>query len=168
MNPTTMTRIHDNEFRAMADEDVLTIPEVLETVHEAVWTELYDTPGDDHDARNPYISSLRRNLQREHIERLIDMSMPSNGFGSAAAPVQNLGRMHLENLKGRATTFLNQNKGGLDPYTEAHLRDSIALLDRVQEAQYIYNSNEMGGGGSTSSGRRGPRMDQFPFDEDGN
>ena len=157
LNPTTMTRIQDNEYRAMADEDVLTIPEVLDTVHESVWTELYDEPGDDHDARNPYISSLRRNLQREHIERLIDMSMPSNGFGSASAPVQNLGRMHMENLKTVATTFLNKNKGNIDPYTQAHLMDSIALLDRVQDAEYIYNSNEMGGGGTT--------MINFPFGE---
>jgi hypothetical protein len=137
-------------------------------VHSCGYAQTGVVTGDDHDARNPYISSLRCNLQRKHIERLIDMSMPSNGFGSAAAPVQNLGRMHLENLNGRTTTFLNQNKGGLDPYTEVHLRNSIALLDRVQEAQYIYNSNEMGGGGTTSPRRRGPRMEHFPFDEDVN
>ncbi|MDG2200566.1 MAG: zinc-dependent metalloprotease [Phycisphaerales bacterium] len=155
MNPTTMNRIHDNEFRALEDEDVVTMPEVLDTVHQAVWTEIYEEPNDQYDARSPYITSLRRNLQREHLERLIDMSMPANGFGSAATPVQNLSRMHLQTLRGNASSFMNANQSTIDPYTKAHLKEVVAMIDRVRDAQYIYNSHEMGGGG-------GPITISFP------
>lgn len=159
LNPTTMNRIHDNEFRAMDDEDVLTIPEVLDTVHEAVWAEIYEDLDEEYDARNPYISSLRRNLQREYLDRLVEMSMPDNGFGSASNPVQNLSRQRLKDLDKSIRTWRAANRENTDPYTLAHLGDINDLLMRIDNSQYIYNSNEMGGGG-------GPIMMNFPFGED--
>ncbi|MAB83791.1 MAG: hypothetical protein CMJ24_10220 [Phycisphaerae bacterium] len=159
LNPTTMNRIHDNEFRAMEDEDVLTIPEVLDTVHEAVWAEIYEDLDEEYDARNPYISSLRRNLQREYLERLVEMSMPDNGFGSASNPVQNLSRQRLKDLDKAIRTWRTANRENTDPYTLAHLGDINDLLMRIDNSQYIYNSNEMGGGGGTI-------MMNFPFGED--
>ena len=143
----------------MEDEDVLTIPEVLDTVHEAVWAEIYEDLDEEYDARNPYISSLRRNLQREYLERLVEMSMPDNGFGSASNPVQNLSRQRLKDLDKAIRTWRTANRENTDPYTLAHLGDINDLLMRIDNSQYIYNSNEMGGGGGTI-------MMNFPFGED--
>jgi hypothetical protein len=99
LNPQTLNRVYDNEFRATDEEDVLTVPEVLTTVRDSVWGELDGGPEGTYTARSPYISSLRRNAQREHINRLIDLSMPS-GSGYYTAPVSNLSRMQLRELKG--------------------------------------------------------------------
>ena len=147
MNPTTINRVYDNEFRADADMDVITVPEILETVHETVWSEIDQAPDRSHSARNPYISSLRRNLQREYLERLIDMSMPNNGFRSAAVPVRDLSRSTLRQLGESLPAFLDAHENELDPYTEAHLRETLAMIDRAMDAQYIYNASDISGGG---------------------
>ena len=44
LNPQTLGRIYDNEFRALPDEDVLTVPETMGMVRDAAWTELGGTP----------------------------------------------------------------------------------------------------------------------------
>jgi hypothetical protein len=143
INPTTLQRIYDNEFRAMGEEDVLTLPETMESVRGVVWTELDSDPGNDVNDRNPYVSSLRRNLQRVHIERLIDMSMPGNGMGSAAAPVSNLSRMQLREI---LSDIQGIQMGRLDAYSKAHLAEAKSKIERALDAQYLYNTNDIGGG----------------------
>ena len=63
--------------------------------------------------------------------------------------------MHLQTLRGNANSFMNANQSTIDPYTKAHLKEVVAMIDRVRDAQYIYNSHEMGGGG-------GPITISFP------
>jgi len=147
LNPQTLNRVYDNEFRATEDEDVLTVPEVLTTVRDAVWDELDDGgPQGSYTARSPYISSLRRNAQREHINRLIDLSMPS-GSGFYTAPVSNLSRMQLRELKGTIDSAMRRKGADLDPYSRAHLAEASSLIDRALNAQYLYNTDDINGGG---------------------
>ena len=77
MNPTTLRRVYDNELRLPPDQDALTLPELLTTISNAVWSELKEECPADRNDRKPMISSLRRNLQREHIQRLIDLVLES-------------------------------------------------------------------------------------------
>ena len=78
MNPTTLRRVYDNELRLPEDVDTLTLPELLGAVNTAVWTELdLDCPEGRND-RKPMISSLRRNLQREHMQRLLDLILETS------------------------------------------------------------------------------------------
>ena len=51
--------------------------QVLAVVEKEIWSELEKADGKSTD-REPMISSLRRNLQREYVERLIDLSMPGS------------------------------------------------------------------------------------------
>jgi len=146
LNPQTLNRVYDNEFRATGDEDVLTVPEVLTTVRDAVWGELDGGPQGSYSARSPYISSLRRNAQREHIGRLIDLSMPS-GSGFYTAPVSNLSRMQLRELKGTIDSAMRRKGSELDPYSRAHLAEASSLIDRALNAQYLYNTDDIAGGG---------------------
>jgi hypothetical protein len=146
LNPQTLNRVYDNEFRATDDEDVLTVPEVLTTVRDAVWGELDGGPQGSYSARSPYISSLRRNAQREHIGRLIDLSMPS-GSGFYTAPVSNLSRMQLRELKGTIDSAMRRKGSDLDPYSRAHLAEASSLIDRALNAQYLYNTDDIAGGG---------------------
>jgi len=146
LNPQTLNRVYDNEFRAMEGEDVLTVPEVLTTVRDTVWTELDGGPQGSYSARSPYITSLRRNAQREHLNRLIDLSMPS-GSGFYTAPVSNLSRMQLRELKGTIDSAMRRKGSDLDPYSRAHLAEASSLIDRALNAQYLYNTDDIAGGG---------------------
>lgn len=148
MNPTTLRRVYDNEFRVPADKDMLTLPELLEKVCNAVWSELDKAPEKQHSARQPMISSLRRNLQREHASRLIDLSLPGAGSGAAYKPIQNLAVAELRKTLQRVEKCLESCKDKVDPYSLAHLSETKEEIKKALEAQYIYNANAIGGGAS--------------------
>jgi len=57
MNPTTMGRVYDNEFLTPADEDMITLPEILGDIRSAVWSELENAKEGAFTARKPMISS---------------------------------------------------------------------------------------------------------------
>jgi len=141
MNPTTLRRIYDNEFLVPAEEDALTLPELLDTISRAIWSELDKACDRQYTARKPMISSLRRNLQREHLERLIDLSKPSTWGVEAYKPISNLVVEQLRTLKNRKVDPLLKEKGkNLDPYTAAHLGDVSVQIQKALEAQYIYKT----------------------------
>ena len=144
MNPTTLKRVYDNESRVPADKDALTLPELLDTLADAIWTELSEKPSGRYTARQPMISSLRRNLQREHLERLIDLSLPGGGSGAASKSIITLVRTQLASLAGKIKR-LPLDK--LDPYSRAHLGQAAQQIEKAIDAQYIYNADKMGGGG---------------------
>jgi hypothetical protein len=77
MNPTTLRRVYDNEQLVPKDQDAVTLPEVLDKVQAEIWSELDAKVEGEVNARKPRISSWRRNLQREHLERLLDLAIPT-------------------------------------------------------------------------------------------
>lgn len=151
MNPVTLQRVYDNEFRVPSGEDALTIAEMLDTITAEIWSELNSEPRGNYTNREPMISSLRRNLQREHMERLIDLTLP-NAMGAAAyKPISNLATLHLRDLNERISGVLKSPAARrLDAYTRAHLAEAEMRISKALEAQYIYNTNDIGGGGFPS------------------
>ncbi len=150
LNPTTLERVYDNEFRVDPGQDMITVPEVMKTVTDAVWTELDKPESRTFSARQPMISSLRRNLQREHLNRLIDLSMPEGFYGAAAKPVSNLAVQHLRDIRGKIEKIVDiksGNKKGVDDYTFAHLFEAATRIDKALDAQFIYNTDAIGGMG---------------------
>ena len=139
MYPTTLRRVYDNEFLVPADEDALTLPELLNTIIKAVWSELDKEPGKKYTARQPMISSLRRNLQREHLELMIDLSK-AGYFGTAAyKPIATLIVEKLRQLKeDKIDHILETYDKNLDPYTRAHLKDAAMQIEKALDALYIY------------------------------
>jgi len=139
MYPTTLRRIYDNEFLVPPDEDALTLPELLDTVSSTVWSELDQQPGKKYTAREPMISSLRRNLQREHVELLIDLTKADYLGTAASKPIANLVIEKLRTLKENKIDHVLQTDGdNLDPYTKAHLGDASMQIKKALEAHYIY------------------------------
>jgi hypothetical protein len=136
INPTRLRRVYDNEFRIPAGEDALTLPELMNTVTNAVWTELQDWKSREASDRQPLISSLRRNLQTEHLERLFDLASEQNSQTAAMRPLANLASLTLKDLKSRIDGVVN-NGGTLDSYTRAHLQDSLDRITRWEESQVI-------------------------------
>jgi len=152
MNPGTLTRVFDNEIRAVdIQNDPITVPEVMASVKSAVWEELDSPSNGRYSAANPMISSLRRNLQREHLERLIDLSMESGSGGAAMNAISNLATMQLRDLHERVEDLLTgRNAGSVDAYSRAHLGEAKIRIAKALEAQYIYNANDIGAGGVTN------------------
>ena len=77
MNPGKLRRVYDNEAYTPADQDAVTLPEIMNTIGDAAWSELDKGVNQKYTARKPMISALRRALQREHAERLIDLTIDS-------------------------------------------------------------------------------------------
>ena len=149
MNPTTLGRVYDNEFRTPEDQEALTLPELLDKVTDSIWTELDQKPAGKYSIRKPKISSLRRNLQREHLKRLIDLAMPGSADTPAYRAIGNLSRMHLRDIQGKTTNALKNGGDKLDPYTRAHLMETEQIVAKALDASFIYNADKIGGSGGT-------------------
>ena len=146
MNPTTLRRVFDNEQMIPADQDALSLPEVMDSVSKAVWTELGANGEGEATSRKPRISSLRRGLQREHVQRLIDLALLSDG-NSAQDTIRSLARTQLKALNERLD---NAIKGKLDAYSMAHLTEAKQTISKALDADYIYNLPKSFGGGLPS------------------
>jgi Met-zincin/Domain of unknown function (DUF5117) len=139
MYPTTLRRIYDNESLVPADQDAVTLPELLGTITTAIWSELDRQPGKKYTARQPMISSLRRNLQHEYVELMIDLTK-ENYFSTAAyKPVSDLVIAKLRDIKDNKIDRVLQECGeDLDPYTKAHLKDASMQIKKALDAYYVY------------------------------
>jgi len=117
----------------------MTLPELLDTISDEIWSELKDKPEKKFTAREPMVSSLRRNLQREHLELLIDLSR-SDYMGTAAyKPIANLVVEKLREIKeDRIEPVLEASVENLDPYTRTHLKDAGMQIQKALDAHYVY------------------------------
>ena len=127
MNPTTLRRVYDNEFRVPADVEAFTLNEMMTTLNDSIWSELDEKLKGKFSERNPAITSLRRNLQTEYLERLFDLANTTKSRTAAMKPISNLAAMTLKDLAGKLEKASEMKN--LDAYTKAHLVDSH---DRVQ------------------------------------
>jgi hypothetical protein len=145
LNPTTVSRVYANEMYTPADDDMITLPEMLEMLNTAIWTEVNDPKPEGSSARKPAISSLRRNLQREYIERLIDLSMPDQWGSAAHKPISNLALNVLRAMQEQLGALLKESASRFDPYTKAHLAEAKLRIDKALDAIFIYNAPASGG-----------------------
>jgi hypothetical protein len=136
MNPGTLSRVYDNELRIEAEEDALTLPEAMGAVVDEIFRELEaDRQGARFTNRRPMISSLRRNLQSEMTDRLIDLAMEDRRM---PRPIRTLAIAHLRDLRGRLGTILDgPDDGGVDDYTLVHLSDLERRIDKALNAVYV-------------------------------
>lgn len=145
MNPTTLKRVYDNEFRVPADQDSLTLPELLSTISGSIWSELDIKAEGEYSARKPLISSLRRNLQREHLERLIDLTLPGSGTDPAARTISTLASQQLRQTVAKIEAAQAASADRHDPYTTAHLAQAKERITKALDANYILNPGSSGG-----------------------
>jgi hypothetical protein len=139
MNPTTLRRVYDNELRLPEDVEALTLPELLDRIGNAAWDELDKDCPEGRNDRKPMISSFRRNLQREHLQRLIDLILEPSESTAAYKPISTLARQQLKSLAGRIEKSVNRCADKMDAYTSAHLAESKERIERALAAGYTYN-----------------------------
>ena len=91
--------------------------------------------------RKPAISSLRRNLQSEHLQRLFDLASEREG-SAAMKPIANLASMSLKELRDKLKKA-SENEN-LDAYSIAHLKDAEEQVTKFIDSQYVVNNNSGG------------------------
>ncbi|MCZ6835219.1 MAG: zinc-dependent metalloprotease, partial [Planctomycetota bacterium] len=138
LNPSTLKRVYDNELRTPGEEDALTLPELLSTLSNAIYTELdIDLDGMTYTNRQPMISSLRRNLQSVMVDRLIGLSGSSFRM---PRPIRTLASEELRQLKDRVDGMLEKtDTGQVDEYTIVHLKDLSERIERALNRVNIEN-----------------------------
>lgn len=133
--PPTLTRIANNEFKLGGDAArALTMPYLLQSVGSSVWAELEAKPrAADAKRTGPTIPALRRQLQRTHLELLIDLFVkPAPGTPEDA---KMLAWDQLRQLKTRIIAQRSANMG--DDYTRVHLDESLTRINRTLDAKVL-------------------------------
>ena len=129
--PSRLGMVYDNEFRVPSDEDALTVAEIFDTLMESVYGGLGEVDG-EWSNRRPMISSMKRNLQAEMTDRLVDLS---TGRVRMFRTIRTLALHHTRRLHKQVGAIL-QSKSKLDTYTLAHLEDMHERLGNALEIVY--------------------------------
>ncbi len=136
LSSTVLQRMHDTELKVPADQDVLTTAEVIERLDKAVFAEMDTIEKGEFTNRKPAISSVRRNLQRDHLRRLSRLAM-----GQTFAPddCQTIAFAELDMIQKKMQRVLEDNDK-LDSYTRAHLQESASRIGKVLAARLTLGS----------------------------
>jgi len=150
LSSLTLKRLHDAELKVPADQDALTVPELLDTLTATVYSELDDLKAGDYTNRKPAVSSLRRNLQRSYLKRLGGLAIGPQqastsgmaamlGISSSSASnvpedVQTLAYAKLQELDGKIGKVL-AGPVKLDAYSKAHLTESQQRIKKILNAE---------------------------------
>ncbi|MBV9852279.1 MAG: zinc-dependent metalloprotease [Armatimonadetes bacterium] len=131
LNHDTLGRIETNEFRAGPSGRPLSVLETMQTITDAVWTEL--------DGRPHVLRPLRRRLQRTHVDALIDLARPSSDMAMFFGPPPNddAGTFARSLLRGLAPKLAAAEKATRDPSTAAHFEETRARIVRFLHAQTV-------------------------------
>lgn len=122
-DPHRLSRIRDTEIKFGA-ENVVGLPELMGRLSEAVWAEAWES------AVNT--TSMRRDLQRAHLDRMITLLTDApEGTPSDARSVV---RMQMQDLNDRLEERLSSRPDDFDGYTRAHLEESQARVEAALRA----------------------------------
>jgi hypothetical protein len=123
MSETLAERLLDNIDKTRDKEKApLTVRELQRTLQEAVWSAVPLPPGTD---------SGRRNLQRDHVNRLAATIVRSN---SARADVRSIMRQQALKLLKQLKSAREGDPNGMD---DAHRQDCIATLNSALQASVL-------------------------------
>jgi len=131
LGPETLNRLSGIEFEAPAGSNPLTVHELMTSVSDQVWSEY---------RANRAVTALRRDLQRAHLNRLIELGI-RDGVGPTDSKIVALAE--LKRIKGWLEGGANQG----DAYTRLHTADMLMRVTRALQAAEVIG---MGGGGGSA------------------
>lgn len=123
-----LRRVANNEFKVVDERNALTMAELFDTLQGVIWSEAQS---------NRPVPALRRQLQRAHLQTLVDMITKSTG---APDDARMLARYHLRQLRDQLAKQLPQVR---DTYTRAHYSEAIDMIDKALNAQYMLGMPEI-------------------------
>ena len=125
MSDTVAVRLLDSAEKSAPGADAaLALSELYASVTKAVWSEL----GGSAD-----IAPLRRELQREHVNRMATLLLRPQALSRADA--RGLLRVQAKALSAQLDAA--SRRRGLSPETEAHLKDSADTLNQALAARLV-------------------------------
>jgi hypothetical protein len=167
LDSKTLRSLQEAALQADAGEEVLQMPEVFDALTDAIWSELPKVSNDMKDGAKEAkeqakkesskieISTIRRNLQREHVRQLARLVVGQHGgmrgfdlelllffdIGKPAPPdARSLARSHLRQINARVQQVLRTSKGAsLDSYSRAHLEEIHDQIEKVLKASLQTN-----------------------------
>ena len=154
LSADTLGRLQNQELMADEASEPLKMSEVFRTLTDGIWSELAGSPADAKDKASPVLlSTMRRNLQREHLRKLgtmvvIDRSNRSTDslgfmffFGSTTIPAdaRALARLHLREIDGRIGKVLARKDAQADDTTRAHLEECHTQIEKILDASLTLN-----------------------------
>jgi hypothetical protein len=136
-----LQRLRDTELKTPAGE-ALTLPELFDSLLQGIWTEVMQPTND-----LTQVSSLRRSLQRQHMNLLVNLALRNRlslgkidnfldfvvGMQTSNPPedARTLAWYQLRQLRDRLASVLRERGDKLDTYTKAHLEEAN---DRIAKA----------------------------------
>ncbi len=121
MSEPVAQRIGNAENLSDKPRELLTLAQLYGTMQHAIWSEL---------ASGKDITRMRRNLQREHLKRMVAVLLrPTTATLADARSLQRENAIALKASMARALTAKQ-----LSPENRAHLRESIATIDDALHA----------------------------------
>ena len=162
LNPFALGLIYDAETRISPDEDALTIPELLQELTKSIYGEVAETLSGTFTNRKPFINSIRRNLQHEFVEQLIEIALEDK-FGRSPQAARTQAWYRLRRLKGQIEEALKAQGGAgfkLDDYSRAHLEEAAQRIAKALDASYSRSGSPFGGGGFFLMGKQGEAAGQ--------
>jgi len=120
MSDAVALRLLDSSLKVSEPKKGLSLSDLYDALQGSIWSDLKGT-GD--------ISMMRRNLQREHVRRVVFMLTRANGTPADARSLQR------ENTRLLVTQLRNaQNRPGLSKEARAHISDSRDTLEEALRA----------------------------------
>ncbi|NET04894.1 MAG: zinc-dependent metalloprotease [Symploca sp. SIO2B6] len=128
LSNSRLTRLRDLELKAGQEQgQALTLPELFDTLQTGIWKEIL-TPT----SKPITISSIRRSLQREHLEIMTSMLLRRVDVPEDA---RTLAWYQLRQLGGTLNKILKKRNEQLDIYTRAHLEETRDRIFKTLDAQ---------------------------------
>jgi hypothetical protein len=122
-----LNRLQDIELKTPPGT-ALSMPELFDTLQTGIWTEILAP------ASPKPISSIRRSLQREYLNMLLEMVL---GTSDVPEDGRTLAWYELQQLQAAIDTRLKQKPENLDIYTIAHLQLSGDRITKALNAQML-------------------------------
>ncbi len=124
LSDTVLTRLLDSEIKVAKSDQALTLPELFAALRGSIWSEL---------KTGASIPGPRRDLQREHLRRIVNvLTRPS-----ASTPADATALFREEAKQLSAQIKVASANGSRDAATRAHLVESAGTLDEALKAPII-------------------------------
>jgi hypothetical protein len=137
--PQVMQRVYDAEMKSKAD-DKFTAAELVANTRQIIWGNLDLPHGSEFTDAKPMLGSVRRNLQRQHLQYLL-ATVDSTPGALVSPDLQSMVAYSLRELSDQMGVVLDKaktaNNGKLDFATKAHLSECKSKIDRVLNAPHI-------------------------------
>ncbi len=137
LNPFTISRVHDAEIKIDASKDAITVPEIMSKTTLAIWSELKAPARGTYTDRSPMISSLRRNLQRQHLDMVLNIVLSQPGV-MYPADAHSVARTTAKATMQQIETVLKNDN--IDMASRAHLEQAHARIEKALDAEFIIRS----------------------------